>query len=168
MTYLKFFTFRSLVRSCEMVISQLIVGHDVVIHQAVSLWAEVPWLLLRVVCSTLEASKLVLEVKHIISRLIPESIILVLGQLVMEVGQLICPCNRLDLGIFVGLCDGVVTGFTLLVALLRDFDIRIGFALELLLMLCVCVDLLLPPLVVTINGEEYFIGSCLSHLLLLA
>ena len=79
-TYLLHIWLWSLVGVIKVVVFDAVVAHDVVVHQGIPFRSEVPRLLLRIVRSALQAFQLVLEVQHIVSLLIPQRSVLVLGK----------------------------------------------------------------------------------------
>lgn len=78
-TYIEWLALGPLVGRIIEVVLQTDVRNDVVVHQRVTIGTEIPWLLLRVVCAVLQASKFVLEVDYVVGLFIPKSSILVLG-----------------------------------------------------------------------------------------
>lgn len=167
-TYLEFLAFGSLVRGVEVVVLQRVVADDVVVDEGVALWPEVPWLLLRIVRPVLQPLQLVLKVEHIVRLLVPEGLVLVLGEHVDERVVLLLLRLLLDLPVLVDLRDRVVLRFLFLHVFVLDLDVRVCLALELLLLVDVGADVGFPVVVLFLPREEHFVACRLSYLLVCA
>lgn len=97
-----------------------VVANDVVIDEGVTLWSEVPWLLLWIIRSFLKSSQLILEIQYIVCLLITKGTVLILSQHVDEFLLFLLSAFALDssIGIFLG--NRVVTG-------LLGFDGLVGY-----------------------------------------
>ena len=129
-TYLEFLALWPFLRGVVVVSLQVQVAYDVIIHQGVSLGAEVPGLLLGVVGSALETSELVLEVDDVEGLLVAQSPVLVLGQDVDEVVVLVLPRIRFDSIVRVDLSYRIVLRLLGLDGLVGDLLVLRGVALE--------------------------------------
>ena len=120
------------------------VRNDVVVLEGVLARAEVPRLLLGVVVTLLQALQFVLEVDDVVGLLVPQGSVLVLGQHVGHV-LLLGPFNCfLGAGVLVDLRDGVVERFLFFDEFAGNFLVGGLFALKILLLFDVVVDVLLP------------------------
>mmetsp|Transcript_35585 Transcript_35585/g.54400 ORF Transcript_35585/g.54400 Transcript_35585/m.54400 type:complete len:249 (-) Transcript_35585:8-754(-) len=165
--FLVLFALWALVGGVEVVLLQVVVTDDVVVHQRVSLRSEVPGLFLRVVRPGFKATELVLEVDHVESLLVPQSTVLVLGEDVDEIVVFSLASLALLTLVGIRLDDGVVPGLLSLDGFVGDLDVRVCLSLEVSFSVDVGLHVLLPVFVVVVAREEDFVGSRLGHFLIL-
>jgi len=120
---------------------------EVVVHRGGLSGPVVPRLLLGVAFTVLKSLQLVVEVEDVVSLLIAESSVTVLREDISHILLLNARDGCFLLGIPVDLGDWVVNGVVGLDELVGNFDVRISGALEVLFLLGVVVNVLLPILV---------------------
>ena len=147
---------------------QVMVADNVVVDERVALRTEVPRLLLGIVRSVLKARQLVLEVEHVVSLLVAEGAILVLGEHIDELFMLFLAILLFTLLVSENLRNRVVTCLHSLHHLVGDFQVRVGFTLELSFLSDVVTDVFAPALVVSISREEHLVRRCLHNFLVLS
>ena len=127
-----------------MVVFHIDVADDVVVYDGVFSRAEVPWLLLGIVCATLKTFQLVIEVEDVIGLFIAQSVVFVLSENFDRILRL----NRSNLlfscGIGKGLSDRIVLNFLCLDRLTCHFVVWLCRPLEVLLRLIVLLKVSLP------------------------
>ena len=167
-TYLPFGTLRTILWRSEMVLLQGVVCDDIVVDERVLFWLKVPWFLLWVVWSALQALQFVLEIEHVVGLLVSKRSIFVFSQSVDKVSLLSLPVGVLLLWIAVNLSYRIIFGLPSLILLVRHFLVFWSFTLEVGLVFDVGVNIVFPVAVVVLSWEENFIRCCLSNLLVLS
>ena len=148
-------------RRLEMVVLHVNVADDVVVHNRVFAWTEVPRLLLRVVGTVLETLQLVVEVKDVVGLLIAQGSVLVLSKSFDRILLLELADSLLSLWIGESLRNRVVLHFLFLDVLRGDLLVRLSHALEVLLGALVCVNFC-RPIIVAVSETVSFAGLCKS------
>ena len=150
----------SLLWGSEVMVLHVDVADDVVVSESVLSGSEVPWLLLGVVWSILKTSQLVLKVQNVISLLVTERAVLVLGENFDEVLILHLTHLLLTRVVRVSLRDWVVHHILLLDELRSDLLVWLWHTLELLLASSIVLKILLPLSIAIIDSS--LLGS-FSH-----
>lgn len=150
-----------------MMLLERVVTYNIIINQWVTLWTEVPWLILWVVRSVFETGKFIFEIEHVICLFVSQGIIFVFGQcidkcLLLNLFSMVFSCF-----ICIYLRDWVVPGLLCLNKLICHFHIRVCFSLELSFGFNVVFDWVLPYIILFLLWKEYFIWSSLCYFLIL-
>ena len=138
-------------------VRQLIVANNIVVDHRVSFGSEIPWLLLGVVRPILKTCKLVFKVYYVVSLLISQGPIFVLGQDVDEGVLLRVSSGFFRLGIRVNLGDRIVTRLLGLDVCVCHLDVWVRLPLKVGLGFNVCINLFFPVAIVSFPREEHLV-----------
>lgn len=120
------------------------VRNNIVVLKSVLAWAEVPWLLLGVVVTTLQSLQFVIKVDHVVGLFVSQSSITVTCKHIDHVLLLGLLNNRLGLVVIVNLGDGVIKEILRLNELGRNLVVGVGLSLEITLVVNVLTNVFLP------------------------
>lgn len=115
--------------------------------EGVLAWAEVPWLLLRVIITVFETLQLVVEVDHVVGLLVAEGRVLILCEHINHVLLLGLFNRLLRVLVRVDLRDRVIEGLLLLNELSSDLLVGFLLALEVTLLVDIVGHVGLPLVV---------------------
>lgn len=142
----------------EVVLLQIVIGNDIVIHKRVSLGPEVPGLVLGVVRASFQTRQLVLKINNVVGLFISQSSVFIFCKSIYEIFIFRFFCCSFNLLVCVLLRDGVVLRLRLFVLSLLHVGRRLDLSLELFLCLLIGAQVLLPRVIVVALGKEHFVG----------
>ena len=143
----------ALLRRLEMMVFHIDVADDIVVHNCVLTWSEVPGLLLRVVRAVLKTLQFVLKVQDVVSLLVAKSSVLVLSQDLSKVLLFNFSNLTLALRIAEGLGDGIVLHLSRLYVLASHFHVGFSHPLEVPLLILVLLDVIAPVVVAVLEAK---------------